>query len=29
METWFIVNSVIIGGVLTGLLIIAIHELMK
>lgn len=29
METWFIVNGVIIGSALTGMLIIAIHELMK
>jgi hypothetical protein len=29
METWFIVNGVIIGSALSSLLIIAIHELMK
>ena len=29
METWFIVNGVMIGSILTIMVIIAIRELMK
>ena len=29
MDTWFIVNGIMIGVILTGMLIVAIYELMK